>query len=68
MAREIDNTPTVRRNYELFHIIGNRNIVNFIRSQRIKWLGHLYRINYERLAKEINNWKALGTRTAGRLW
>jgi hypothetical protein len=28
--KEIDKTWRIRRNYELYHIIGNRNIVNFI--------------------------------------
>jgi hypothetical protein len=30
--KEIDNTRRIRRNYELCHIIGNRNIVKFIIS------------------------------------
>jgi hypothetical protein len=42
---EIDNTYRIRTNDELYHIIGNRHIVNFTRSQRLSWSGHVYRIN-----------------------
>jgi hypothetical protein len=51
--KEIDNTSRIRRNFELYRIIGNRNIVNFIRSQRLKWFGHVCKVNSERLVKAI---------------
>jgi hypothetical protein len=46
--------------------IGSRNVINCIRSQTLRWLGHVYRMNSERLAKEICEWKPLGMQTAGR--
>jgi hypothetical protein len=60
MTREIYNNWTIRRNDELYHIIGNRNIVNFIRLQRPRWFGHVYRLNGERLVKGTYKWKPSG--------
>jgi hypothetical protein len=64
--KEIYDTWRFRRNNELYHIIGNRNIVNFIRLQRLRWFGHVYRMNSDRLIKGIYKWKPLGMRAAGR--
>jgi hypothetical protein len=59
--REKGNNWRVRRNDELYHIIGNRNITNFIRSQRLRWFEHVYRMNNERTVRKIYKWKPLGT-------
>jgi hypothetical protein len=34
----------IRRNDELQNIIKGQNIVRFIKSQRIRWLGHIERM------------------------
>jgi hypothetical protein len=64
--KEIDDTCRIIRNYEFCHIIGIRNIVNFIRSQRLKWFRNLYSMNSERLVKGIHTLKPFATRSAGR--
>ena len=39
-----DGTWRIRMNLELDTLINSENIVKFIKSQRIRWLGHIYRI------------------------
>jgi len=53
-------------NYELKELIGNADIVRFIKSRRIAWLGHVMRMDDKRTPKGILQWKPIGTRTRGR--
>jgi len=53
-------------NYELNELIGNANIVRFIKSRRIAWLGHVMRMEDKRIPKRILRWKPIGTRTRRR--
>ena len=53
-------------NYELNKLIENADIVRFIKSQRIAWLGHVIRMDDKRTPKRILQWKPIGTRTTGR--
>jgi len=53
-------------NYELNELIGNADIVRFIKSRRIAWLGHVMRMDYKKTPKRILDWKPIGTRIRGR--
>jgi len=53
---------------ELNVLIGNADIVRFIRSRRIAWLGHVMRMYDKRTPNRILQWKPIGTRTRGRPW
>jgi len=53
-------------NYELNELTGNADIVKFIKSRRIAWLGHVMRMDDKRTPKRILQWKPIGTRTTGR--
>ena len=53
-------------NYELNELIGNADIVRFIKNRRIAWLGHVMRMDDKRTPKRILQWKSIGTRTRGR--
>ena len=53
-------------NYELNELIENADIVRFIKSTRIAWLGHVMRMDDKRTPKRILQWKPIGTRTRGR--
>ena len=55
-------------NYELNKLTGNADIVRFIKSRRIAWLGHVMRMDDKRTPKRILQWKPTGTRTRGRPW
>ena len=60
-----DGSWRIRMNYELNKLIGNEDIVRFIKS-RTAWLGHVMRMDDKRTPKRILQWKPIGTRTRGR--
>jgi hypothetical protein len=50
----------IKTNEELDKLIKHKNIIRFIKAQRLNWLGHIERMSEERVVKKINNWKAIG--------
>jgi hypothetical protein len=61
-----DGSWRIRMNYELSELIGNADIVRFIKSRRIAWLGHVMWMDDKRTPKRILQWKPIGTRARGR--
>jgi len=61
-----DVSLRIRMNYELNKLIENADIVRFIKSRRIAWLGHVMQIDDKGTPKRILQWKPIGTRTRGR--
>ena len=61
-----DGSWRIKMNYELNELIGNADIVRFIKSRRIAWLGHVMRMDDKRTPKRILQWKPIGTKTRGR--
>jgi hypothetical protein len=47
-------------------LIKNKTIRNYIKSQRLGWFGHVYRIPGERMVKNVYEWKPMATRSLGR--
>ncbi|PSN49965.1 hypothetical protein C0J52_08777, partial [Blattella germanica] len=62
----VDGTWIIRTNDELNKIIKNKNIVNYIRAQRLAWFGHVCRMSEDRIVKKLFQWKPLTTRCQGR--
>jgi hypothetical protein len=58
-----DGSWRIRMNNELNELIGNADIVRFIKSIRIAWLGHVTRMDDKRTPKRILQWKPINTRT-----
>jgi hypothetical protein len=56
----------IRNNAELGQVINGADIVRFIKAQRVKWLGHIQRMDTSRTAKRILEWKPRGRRSLGR--
>jgi hypothetical protein len=46
-------------NYELNELIENADIVRFIKSRRIAWLGHVMWMDDKRTPKGILEWKPI---------
>ena len=51
---------------EIDKLIEGADIVRFIKAQRIKWLGHIQRMDQARPARRLLDWKPMGTRPVGR--
>jgi hypothetical protein len=47
----------IKSNQELDKIIEHKNIINFIRAQRLGWLGHIERMQEARMVNAIHFWK-----------
>jgi transcription termination factor 2 len=56
----------IKTNKELDKIIKHKNMLNFIRAQRLEWLGHIERMQDTRMVKAIHSWKRVSKRPIGR--
>lgn len=55
-----------RKNQDLLNFLHGEDIVRFIKAQRIRWLGHLSRMNDSRVVKKVAEWTPANTRPKGR--
>ena len=53
-------------NHELNELIENAEIVRFIKSRKIAWLGHVMRMDEKRTPKRVLQRKPIGRRIRGR--
>jgi len=60
-----DGSWRIKINYE---IIEKTDIVRFIKSRRIAWLGHVMGRDDKKTPKKILKWKPIGTRIRDRPW
>jgi len=51
---------------EIDNLTEGADIVRFIKAQRIKWLGHIQRMDQARSTGKLLDWKPMGTRPVGR--
>jgi hypothetical protein len=56
----------VKTNDELDKLIKYKNIINYIKAQRLSWFGHVQRMPDTRTVKKVFNWKPLTKRSQGR--
>jgi hypothetical protein len=56
----------IRTNKEIEDILEGADIVKFIKYLRLRWCGHIERMNNERMPKKIMATKMEGTRKRGR--
>jgi hypothetical protein len=55
-----------RKNQELNELIRNADVVRFIKSRRMNWVGHVMRMEGRRIPRRILEWKPIGRRIRGR--
>jgi len=55
-----------KTNDELDELIRHKDIINYIKAQRLSWLGHLHRMPEERMVKRVYKWKPVLTQPLGR--
>jgi hypothetical protein len=65
-VRDKDGSWRIIMNNELSKLIGNADIVRFINSRRIAWLGHVMWMEEKRIPKRVLKWKPTGRRIRGR--
>jgi hypothetical protein len=51
---------------ELDKLIKHGNIINYVKSQRLSWFGHINRMPETCVVKKIYKWKPFTSRLAGR--
>ena len=51
---------------EIDTLIEGADIVRFIQAQRIKWQGHLQRMDQARPTRKLLDWKPMASRPVGR--
>ena len=65
-TKKRDDTYAIKTNDELGNLVRNKNIINYIKTQRISWFSHVRRITDDRMGKKLYDWKPISTRLAGR--
>ena len=65
-TKERDGTWRIKTNDELDILIRHKNIINYIKAQRLSWFGHLHRMSEERMVKKVYKWKPMLRRPLGR--
>jgi hypothetical protein len=56
----------IRTDSELDALTGGVNIVRYIKAQRLRWFGHILRMEDDRMFKKLTSWKPFGKRPTGR--
>ena len=51
---------------EIDKLTEGADIIIFIKVQRIKWLGHIQRMDQARPTGKLSDWKPMGTRPVGK--
>jgi hypothetical protein len=62
----IDGTWMIKTNEELDNLIEHKNIIHFIKVQRLRRLGRVERMPEESDVKKIYKWKLIASRPVGR--
>jgi hypothetical protein len=65
-TRELSGTWRIKTKSELNKLIKNQTIINFIKTQRVSWLGHIHPMHSDRMVKKVCEWKPISTGPQGR--
>jgi hypothetical protein len=52
-TKELNGTWRIKTNSELNKLIKNQIIINFIKPQRLSWLGHIHQMGSDRMVKKV---------------
>jgi hypothetical protein len=61
-----DGAWTIETDEELDNLIKHKNMIDFIKAQRLRWLGHVERMPEERDVKEIYKRRLIASSPVGR--
>ena len=65
-TKEANGIWRIKTNKELEELIKRRNIINYVKAQRLSWFGHTNIIPETSIGKRIHKWKPFTGRPAGR--
>jgi len=65
-TKESDGAWRIRSNDELNGLIGNRNIINYIKAQRLAWFGQVHHMSDNNMVKKVYEWSSALTGSLGR--
>ena len=65
-TKESDGTWRIKSNEELNRLIVNKNIINYIKAQRLAWFGHAHHMPDNSMVKKVYEWTPALTRSLGR--
>jgi len=65
-TKEDNGNWRIKTNIELDELIKHRNIINYVKAQRLSWFGHINRIPEISIEKTIHKWKPFTGRPVGR--
>ena len=63
---EANDIMRIKTNKELDALIKHRNIINYVKVQRLSWFGHINRMPETNTVKRTHKWKPFTGRPAGR--
>ena len=63
---KVENNWRRRYNYELYQLYNEPDIVKYIRINRLRWLGHVQRMDEERVPLKLLHTNPDGNRPPGR--
>ena len=66
LTQEGNGIWIIKTNKELDELINHRNIINYIKGQRLSWVGHINRMPETSTVTEIYKWKPSTSRLVGR--
>lgn len=65
-GRKVEGEWKRRTNKELQELYKGPTIVQYIKQQRIRWLGHIQRLDNNRMTKKVLQTSSIGTKAKGR--
>ena len=66
LTLDSDGTWRIKTNEELEMLIKKKNILRFIKSQRLRWAAHVIRMDTTRTVKKLTEWEPCSSRAVGR--
>jgi len=65
-TKEDNGNWRIKTNKELDELIKHRNIINYVKAQRLSWFGHINRMPESSIVKKIYKWKPFTRRPVGK--
>ena len=65
-TKKKDGSWKIKTNMELDKSIQHRNIINYVKAQRLSWFGHVHRKPETNIVRKIYKWQPYVTRPVGR--